>query len=189
MLTQASPSVPDYREALVATLDCAGDALRDLGRTGEARDRHLRAIALAEALASAYPKVPGYRACLADSLRRLARLKLDAGDATGADADARRAVKLFEGLPSRDGRAWFWLACARATLATAAGRGGAGTSAAPESSMADQATRELRRAVAAGYRSPAVYRHEPALGPLRGRDDFQLLMMDLAMPAAPFSPR
>jgi hypothetical protein len=32
----------------------------------------------------------------------------------------------------------------------------------------------------------AAYRHEPALGPLRGRDDFQVLMMDLAMPANPF---
>ncbi len=46
---------------------------------------------------------------------------------------------------------------------------------------------DLRQAVATGYRSAAVYRHEPALGPLRRRDDFQLLMMDLAMPAAPFA--
>jgi hypothetical protein len=46
---------------------------------------------------------------------------------------------------------------------------------------------DLRQAAAADYRSAPVYRHEPALGPLRGRDDFQLLMMDLAMPAAPFA--
>jgi hypothetical protein len=46
---------------------------------------------------------------------------------------------------------------------------------------------DLRQAAAADYRSAAVYRHEPALGPLSGRDDFQLIMMDLAMPAAPFA--
>ena len=46
---------------------------------------------------------------------------------------------------------------------------------------------DLRRAFAMGYRSPAVYGYEPALGPLRGRGDFRLLMMDLAMPADPFA--
>jgi hypothetical protein len=133
--------------------------------------------------------VPGYRARLADSLRRLARLKLDAGDAAGADADARRAVTLFEALPSRDSREWFWLACARTTLAAVAGasRGVAGTSAALEPGLADRAMNDLRQAIAAGYRSPAVYRNERALGPLRGRVDFKLLMMDLAMPANPFA--
>jgi hypothetical protein len=60
-----------YREDVIPALNIAGDALRDLGRSGEARDRHARAVALAEALASEHPKVPGYRARLADSLRRL----------------------------------------------------------------------------------------------------------------------
>jgi hypothetical protein len=38
------------------------------------------------------------------------------------------------------------------------------------------------------YRNRAAYRHEPALAPLRGRDDFRLLMMDLAFPAQAFAP-
>jgi hypothetical protein len=45
----------------------------------------------------------------------------------------------------------------------------------------------LRRAVAMGYRSPDVFRTEDALDPLRDREDFRLLMMDLAMPAEPFA--
>jgi serine/threonine protein kinase/tetratricopeptide (TPR) repeat protein len=186
-LAQASPNVPNYRDGLAFALNFAGDALRDLGRSAEARDRHARAVALAEALASASPTVAAYRARLADGLRRLARVKLDAGDTAGADVDSRRAVMLFEALPSRDGSQSFALACARATLAAAAGRGGSGPSAALAPELADRAMTDLQRAAAAGYRSPAVYRHEPALGPLRGRDDFQLLMMDLAMPAAPFA--
>ncbi len=111
-LAQAAPNVPLYRNDLSAALCYAGDALRDLGRSGEARERYARAVSLAEALALANPKAPGYRARLADSLRRLARLELDAGGAAAAEADARRAVTLSEGLPSREGRDWFRLACA-----------------------------------------------------------------------------
>jgi hypothetical protein len=46
----------------------------------------------------------------------------------------------------------------------------------------------LRKAVAMGFRSPDTYRTDEALDPLRGRDDFKLLMMDLAIPAEPFAP-
>jgi hypothetical protein len=46
----------------------------------------------------------------------------------------------------------------------------------------------VNRAAAAGYRNPAAYRTESALDPLRDRDDFRLLMLDLAMPADPFAP-
>ena len=38
-----------------------------------------------------------------------------------------------------------------------------------------------------GYRNPDAYRTEDALDPLRGRDDFRLLMMDLAFPAEAFA--
>jgi hypothetical protein len=144
-------------------------------------------VAVAEGLASAYPNVQAYRARLADSLRRLAWLKVDAGDAAGAGADARRAVGLLEGMPARDARRWFSLACARATLSAAAGRVSPGPSTAEASGLADRAIDDLRRAAAMGYRSPAAYRYEPALGPLRGRDDFRLLVLDLAFPADPFA--
>ena len=98
-----------------------------------------------------------------------------------------RAATLFEELPTRDGREWFGLARARTTLAAAAGRGGSGTSASLEPSLADHAMNDLRRAAAEGYRSPAVFRYEPALAPLRGCDDFQFLMMELSMLANPFA--
>ena len=53
--------------------------------------------------------------------------------------------------------------------------------------LADQAMADLHQAAAVGWRNPAAYRYEPALGPLRDREDFKLLMMDLAMPAEPFA--
>jgi hypothetical protein len=45
----------------------------------------------------------------------------------------------------------------------------------------------LRRAVAEGYRNSASVAREAAFDGLRGRDDFRLLMLDLAMPADPFA--
>jgi hypothetical protein len=79
------------------------------------------------------------------------------------------------------------LACARATLAAATGRDGSAPSTALASGLADRAIADLRQAAAMGWRSPAAYRYEPALAPLRGRDDFQLLVMDLAFPAHPIA--
>jgi hypothetical protein len=44
----------------------------------------------------------------------------------------------------------------------------------------------IRKAIALGDRSGNASRTEDALDPLRSRDDFRLLMMDLEMPAEPF---
>ena len=44
----------------------------------------------------------------------------------------------------------------------------------------------LHKAVGMSYRNSDAYRTETALDPLPDRTDFQLLMMDLAMPADPF---
>ena len=53
--------------------------------------------------------------------------------------------------------------------------------------LADRAMDDLRQAVAAGYRSSALYRQEPARLCSCGRDDFRLLLLDLAMPADAFA--
>jgi hypothetical protein len=45
----------------------------------------------------------------------------------------------------------------------------------------------LHQAVGLGYRSADIFRSEDALDPLRGRDDFRLLMMDVAFPDEPFA--
>ena len=72
-------------------------------------------------------------------------------------------------------------------MAGLAGRPGSGVPADEADGEADEAMARLHRAVAKGYRDPDAYRNEDALDPLHGRDDFRLLMMDLAMPADPFA--
>ena len=38
-----------------------------------------------------------------------------------------------------------------------------------------------------GFRELVWYHRDPSLDPLRGRDDFRVLMLDLAFPANPFA--
>jgi hypothetical protein len=87
----------------------------------------------------------------------------------------------------QDADHWFAMAFCRATLSALAGRDGSGVPAASSSGDADVAMALLGKAVAMGYRSPDAYRTEDALDPLRGREDFKLLMMDLAFPAEPLA--
>ena len=144
-------------------------------------------MAIREALTASEPTVTGYRSGLAAVLRRLAGVELASGDIGGASARAGKAAGLCEGLPPRSGGEWFELACARATLAAAAGREDSGRqdgSARPE---AGRAMAALLEATARGYRNRDALRREPALEPLRHRDDFRLLMMDLAFPAEIFA--
>ena len=78
------------------------------------------------------------------------------------------------------------MACCHAALAGLAGRARSGVSAAEGEEEARASIEWLRRAVAMGYRNGSELRVESALDPLRSRDDFRLLMMDLAMPFDPF---
>ena len=160
------------------------DVVRSLGRPTEAREGYERAIAICESLTQEDPKTTSYRGYLAYSLRRRGRARGEMGDPAGAAADARRAILLYDSLPSRSGEEWFETACCHAALA---GLAGSGVSAAEGASEADAAMAELRKAAAMGYRSPDAYRTKDALDPLRGRDDFRLLLMDMAMPSEPFA--
>jgi hypothetical protein len=79
------------------------------------------------------------------------------------------------------------LACCQALLAGVAAEPGSGVTAAEGRAEAERAMATLRRAVAGGYRDRANMRTDTDLDPLRSREDFRLLMMDLAMPGEPFA--
>ena len=94
-------------------------------------------------------------------------MRLAAGDAAGAVADTRRAVALYEGLPSRSGEEWYELACCHATMAGAAESDRAGASAGDAEAEAGKAMELLHRVVAEGYRNANAISREAALVPLR----------------------
>ena len=184
-LVEENPRVTEYRDGVASALNHLGDLLRRRGHLAAARDSFERAITVGEALVKENPLFPIYRSHLASSLRRLGLTRLALGDSIGAAAAARRALEILDSLPSRSGEEWFETACCYTALA---GREGTGVSATVAASEADMAIGMLRRAVEMGYLSRDTYRTETALDPIRGRPDFQLLVMDLAFPAQPYAP-
>ncbi len=95
----------------------------------------------------------------------------------------------IESNQSLDGANTFLIACCHAGLAGLAGRRGSGVSNEEGAEWAEKAMTGLRQAVAMGYRNPDAYRTESVLDPLRNRDDFRLLTLDLAFPSEPFARR
>jgi eukaryotic-like serine/threonine-protein kinase len=158
-----------------------------LGRGALARNTADQAVALLEELLE-QDHASFWRAVLGEALLRRGQARLAVGDPASAAADWRRAVATFEAMPPRDPEAAFVEACCHAMLAGAASRASSALPPGDGLIEAGRALSILRQAVAIGFRSTRRYRTEPALEPLRDRDDFRLLMMDLAMPDRPFAP-
>jgi tetratricopeptide (TPR) repeat protein len=186
-LADENPRVPDFRDALASSHDDLADVFRSLGRAAQTCDAYERAVVLRERLVHENPTIPRYLFNVADSLRRRGLARHDLGDPAGAAADARRALGLYEALPDRSGEQWFGTACCHAALCGLSGHDGAGVSAAEGEDEAARAIAALTRAVGMGYRNAYAWRTESALDPLRSRDDFRLLLMDVAFPAEPFA--
>jgi len=186
-LADDNPAVLALSSGLVSALDNLGDVLRPLGRDAEARDAYDRAIATSERLVAENPTRTEFRSKQAHSLRRRGLALGDLGDHAGAAADGRRALRFYDTLPWRNAEEWFETACAHAALAGLAEKYGSGVSATEAASEADAAMAALHEAVRMGYRNAHAFRTEAPLAPFRGRPDFRLILMDLAMPADPFA--
>ena len=78
-------------------------------------------------------------------------------------------------------------ASCHALLAGLAGVSGSGLSSAERTTEADRAIDALRQAVESGFREFNIVRTHEYLDPLRDRDDFRMLMMDVAFPAQAFA--
>jgi hypothetical protein len=96
-------------------------------------------------------------------------------------------VSLYEGISSPSNDDLYGWACGLATLAGFAQASESRSQESGDATLADRAMEILRRAVISSRARRASIQTEPGLNPLRSRDDFRLLMMDLAMPADPFA--
>ncbi len=187
LLANGSAGAVD-RDSLAYSESNLAAALTALGQLSEARACCDRAIALREDLVKDDPKNGDYAEGLAEALLRSGAVRSAAGDPAGAAADWRRATTLYAIHPPSGERAII-LACCHGSLAGLTGLADAGVTAAEAKSHADQAMAILRQEVAAGYRDADLLRVEPGLAPLRSREDFRSMMMDLAFPAEPFAVR
>jgi serine/threonine protein kinase/tetratricopeptide (TPR) repeat protein len=177
-LVDDNPKVPGYREGLASSFCSLADATNMLGRETEARTGYERAITLFERLVAENPTRTDFRIGLAWSLRRRGLARRGSGDPAGAAADARRALALYQGLPSRAAEESFDEGCCHALLGGLAGRDGAGVSAGQGEAETAQAMAVLRKAVGMGYRDPR-FQTDSTLDPLRQREDFRKLLAEV----------
>jgi hypothetical protein len=101
-------------------------------------------------------------------------------------ADLRRAIALRAGVATLSFEARYDLARNHALLAGLADEEGSCLSPADRRVEADRAMDVLKQVVAGGYRD-ATMKAQPDFAPLRGRGDFQELVLDLDFPAEPFA--
>ncbi len=186
-LADANPNVTDFQFGLSHSHQIMGWALEQTGKPAEALAAFERAIATMQKLAEINPNMIRWQSELAFNLQAVGALQLKAGRTAEAAARVRRAIAIWKGLSSWTPYDLYNLACSHAVLAGVAAEPGSGMTAADGRADADEAIEFLRRAVAAGYRKLNIIRTDPDLDPLRSRQDFQLLLMDLAFPAEPFA--
>ena len=129
-----------------------------------------------------------FRPALAKALLRLGQARQAEDDVAGAAADWKRAVALIDAVAAPTGELVFINAACHASISSLAGP--ADTSVSP----GDERRRDRRGYGPVCARRPAWaiatrrrIAPKSALDSLRGRDDFRLLMMDLAMPADPLA--
>src|SRR5262249_3524902 len=140
-----------------------------------------------ERLVRDHPTVTSFADGLADTLWALGRAHRRAGRTAEAAVALRRSVAPPESLTDPPIESRVNRAFSHALLASLAGRPGSTIAAAEGPAESDRAMIDLQRAVAAGYRDLTYLQTNTDLDLLRSRPDFRLLMMDLAMPAEPFT--
>jgi serine/threonine-protein kinase len=187
-LAENEPADPGLWRAVGMSLNNLGDLDIGARRYDAAVTTFAESHTIHEQLARDHPTITVYRSGLAFALTGLGRAHHSAGRSAEAAEPLRRAVALREAIPNLSIDSRYDLACDHALLAAAAADPRSGLSADERAAAAERAMTALRRAVAAGFRDLAKLHTDPDLALLRDRNDFRLLMMDLAMPAEPFVP-
>jgi tetratricopeptide (TPR) repeat protein len=182
-------SDPGFQAERADTINWIAGVQNKLGRTAEAIQSYEQARGVIQKLVRDHPQVIRYRQALDIGDTGLAGLYRKVGRRTEALDLLDEAQKLLESLPRTWPTYYYHLACCLALRIppTTASR----TSREVEESRryGDQAMTSLRRSVAGGFKTFEIYRSTPDLEPLRDREDFQALLMDLAFPTDPFASR
>jgi serine/threonine protein kinase len=186
-VVRENPAVIDYSGRLVQTHQHLGILLGQTGKPSEAEAEYRAAVAIGRKLVDENPAFTGFRRDLLWCLAALGKIQRRAGRTSEAVASFRTSATLLERLPTHTPIDLYNLACYQSVISGAAGEPGSGLTAAEGRAESDRAMANLRRAVAAGLRELAHMRTDSDLDPLRDREDFRLLMMDLAMPDDPFA--
>jgi tetratricopeptide (TPR) repeat protein len=157
----------------------------DLGRYTGAEQSAQASIELSETLVQEVPSSNYYRIISAMGYASLGKAHLKAGSGGEALSMLRKAVAILES--SQEVMDRYNLACCLALASIAADPAEGPAAADHQRRDADRAVTTLRRAIEMGFADLNMLKTEPDLDSLRSRPDFQLMMMDLAMPGDPFA--
>ncbi len=184
------PDVPGYRFYLAKTAINLGTLLSETSAQDQALPLLQEAEEALEKLIRDHPTLIEYREALPEALGLLGRLYRESGRTAEAMHAYQRAREILEALPNPNAEGLYTLAGLQAqcaALARSGERRRAGTDPVERPVSLDEAMKTLHRAIAAGLQGLDRLRQETNLDPLRSRADFQMLTMDLAFPADPFS--
>ncbi len=184
------PEIPIYRFSLARNAINLGILLSETGRQGEALPMLQTGGKTLEKLIHDHPKLVDYRRALPEALGPMGRLYRESGNLAEARRAYRRARDVLETLPYLSADELYNLAgilAQSASLSDARGLPRAGVEPREEPASLDAAMDALRRAIAGGFQDLDRLRMDTNLDPLRARNDFQDLMMDMAFPADPIA--
>jgi serine/threonine-protein kinase len=179
-LVKAYPSLTLLQYDVANCVNELGDDLRLGGRVAAAMDLYTRAVAILEQLTKADPTVIQYQGYLLQGLKGLGASQLAAGRPADAVSTWRRALEIEKRMTFEFGETLYYLAGCHSLLGAVAGAPGSPVSAEEGQAERDRAMLTLRRAIAAGYTPVQWMRRDPDLDSLRSREDFQLLLKNLA---------
>jgi serine/threonine-protein kinase len=188
-LADEHPADSHLRRIIAFVGEGLGELLLETGRVGEAGDVFREAVGIRQRLADENPTVSAHRGDLAWCISRLARVQWHEGRTSEAVASLRKAIDIHErrGSATPTPTSRYSFACYHALLAGLAAERGSGLTASEGRVQADRAMAALRLSVDGGLRDPDDIRTNSDFKALRDRPDFQLLLMDLVMPADPFA--
>jgi len=197
-LVARHPGVAEYRAELASACSLDAEMLHGRGLRAEALARVERARDLLERLIVDRPEEARHVAALAFARQLRGRLLAQEGRNAEALKSFQGAADLLEGLKGREPADAYALASNLSLALTLIGVKDGGRPIeeveAPSLPPADRLRRDayarravdaLRQAVAGGVDSYEVYRRDPALNPLRPREDFKKLLAELAAKQGP----
>jgi tetratricopeptide (TPR) repeat protein len=180
-LVARNPKAPYTQAELARSLNNLGLALARSSRIADGRRAIERGLKFRAELLADQPLNIEYRSDLARSYLHLALVQVLAMAPAEAVASIAKAEELYAGVPPKGPEDLYFQACLKAMRAGLTEGGKPEAQLTPDQRdqrgrIAGEAMTRLEQAVAAGYRTAARFRNDPALAPIRSRPDFQALL-------------
>jgi serine/threonine-protein kinase len=185
-LAEDNPAVPEFQANLAESQHKIGDLIANDGDQAGALPYFRCATETLRRLGKANRLVADRRTRLSHFLDHVGRISLSTKDFPSAVEAFREAAAIHEGSSPFPANL-YRVAWTRALLAEAASHPNSGMTAQAAAQEADTAMEALRQAIHAGFRDLNHIKADTDLHILRGRADFQILMLDLAFPDNPFA--